>query len=111
MLGWVGHSGFYLFRCKNCESASVDYPHGYTDFGLIYLRCDKCEQNLSLEISEEKGIYEREGVYIPPSTLEERKKEFREVSKTLEGETGRRHKDGRQGFFRRFFRRLNLHLH
>ncbi len=85
MKGWVGHSGFYLFRCKNCGTASVDYPHGYTNFGLIFLRCSNCGENLPLEVCEERGIYEREKAYIPPPTQKERREEFVKAIEGIEG--------------------------
>ena len=79
MLGWTGHSGFYFFRCKKCESVSVDYPHGYTDFGLMFLCCVHCLEKLPFEVTEERAIYEREGVLIPKSTREERMMDFNEA--------------------------------
>ena len=108
MPDWVGHSGFYLFKCKNCENVSVDYPHGYTGFGLIYLSCNMCDENLLLEAFEEKAIYEREGVPAPSITREEREKEFMEMAGKLEKETGKRimiikQKKGWREFFSRFF--------
>ncbi len=38
MPNWTGHLDFYLFRCKECGTVSVDYPHGRTG----YLICNKC---------------------------------------------------------------------
>lgn len=74
--GWTGHNSFYLFRCKSCGHVSIDYPHGYTDYGLMFLSCDSCRATLPLEVSEEKDIYEREGGYIPKPTREERVQEL-----------------------------------
>ena len=61
---WTGHSGFYLFKCQNCESAVVDYPHGYHG-DLMYLRCSYC--HASFDLTTQKEIYKQEGGYIPVS--------------------------------------------
>ena len=76
MSEWVGHSGFYLFKCEECGNVCVDYPHGYTNFGLMYLRCSYCKTLLILEVKEERPLYERENFHIPPETLEERQAEL-----------------------------------
>ncbi len=65
MTGWTGHSGFYLFKCKSCHRVSIDYPHGYTSCGLMFLSCDNCQEKLPLEVIKDKTIYEREGAFIP----------------------------------------------
>ena len=46
MPGWTGHSGFYLFKCQSCNAVDVDYPHGYTNGGCLYLRCNLCRYQL-----------------------------------------------------------------
>jgi hypothetical protein len=79
MIGWNGHSGFYLFKCKSCGQVYVDYPHGYTDFGLMFLRCEHCQAKISLEVTEEKALYERERVFIPKPTREERIRDLNEA--------------------------------
>ncbi|MBI2062483.1 MAG: hypothetical protein HYT64_02235 [Candidatus Yanofskybacteria bacterium] len=84
MPGWTDHSGFYLFGCKSCGQTTVDYPHGYTNFGLMYLRCDDCGEKLPLEVTEERAIYEREDVYIPKPKREDREKELREIMMNVE---------------------------
>ena len=70
MPGWVGHSRFYLFKCWECNVVCVDYPHGYTSRGCIYLRCDNCLSQLV--INPDKGwgeeIYAREGIVAPPKS-------------------------------------------
>lgn len=70
MTGWVGHCGFYLFRCRECGKVSVDYPHGYTSDGLIsglsYLRCDGCGLKFAQHLKE---IYTNEGMETPPGFL------------------------------------------
>jgi hypothetical protein len=76
MPDWIGHSGFYLFKCQSCGHVSVDYPHGYTHCGLMFLRCDNCKKQFPLEVTEEKAIYEREHVYIPKPTIEKRVSKF-----------------------------------
>lgn len=65
--GWSGHAAFYGFICQECRAFSVDYPHGYTGPGLIFLTCQICQLNLILLEDE---IYEREGMKPPPSLLE-----------------------------------------
>lgn len=79
MSGWTGHSGFYLFRCESCGEVCIDYPHGYTDFGLMFLRCDHCRETLTLEVTEERSVYEREKVFIPKETRDERIRDLNEV--------------------------------
>ena len=110
MPGWVGHLGFYIFRCKNCENVSVDYTHngGYKDFDLICFRCDVCREKLPLELPEERGIYEREGAYIPPATKKERKQKFMKMIEIFEKKTGKKvivieEKNGWREFFSRLF--------
>lgn len=79
MPGWSGHSGFYLFKCGSCNQVSVDYPHGYTSSGLIFLRCDHCQEKTPLEVKEERAIYEMEGIFIPKATRENRTRELRDM--------------------------------
>lgn len=62
MPGWTGHSGFYLFKCKNCNAVGVDYPHGYTDGGKLYLRCSECRYKLVVHPKKDSSVYEREGM-------------------------------------------------
>lgn len=84
MTGWNGHSGFYLFKCKSCDQVSIDYPHGYMDFGLMYLSCDNCEENLPLEVSQHRDIYESEGVCIPNPKREDRVQDFNKTVADIE---------------------------
>lgn len=84
MTGWTGHCGFYLFRCKSCSHVSIDYPHGYTDYGLMFLSCDNCRAKLPLEVIEEKGIYERENAHIPKAAREERIKDLEDMMADVE---------------------------
>lgn len=84
MSGWTGHSGFYLFKCEECGNVCVDYPHGYTSFGLMYLRCNYCKELLTLEVKEERPLYERENFHIPPEILEERRAELYETIAGIE---------------------------
>lgn len=65
----VGHSGFYLFKCKECGVVCTDYPHGYTDGGYMYLRCDNCRRQLVITESDAWGreIYIKENVVMPPT--------------------------------------------
>lgn len=84
MPGWTGHSGFYLFKCKACGEVSTDYPHGYTDYGLMFLCCDHCQETIPLEVTEERALYEREKVFIPKPTREERIKDFTDMIADVE---------------------------
>lgn len=79
MPGWTGHSGFHLFKCQECGTVCVDYPHGYTDNGLLYLRCKDCRTNLVLRPKEERAIYVNEGVHIPKEDPKDRKKELQKI--------------------------------
>lgn len=67
MARWSGHSGFYLFKCSNpeCEKVCVDYPHGYTSEGFLFLRCDRCRFKIILYPRKYREIYERDDVHIP----------------------------------------------
>ena len=67
MPGWSGHASFYAIICPECKSFSVDYPHGYTGPGLIFLTCQTCNTNIVLL---EREIYEREFMKPPPTFLE-----------------------------------------
>jgi len=84
MPGWVGHSGFYVFKCIKCGIVCVDFPHGYTDFGLLFLRCDHCQERFVLELTKEKAVYEKESVHIPKPTRKERIKDFSEMIAGIE---------------------------
>lgn len=64
MPGWVGHSGFYLFKCKGCESVVVDYPHGYHG-SYWYLRCKDCRHSLDMSSSKFRHIYQENNGFIP----------------------------------------------
>lgn len=86
MPNWVGHSGFYLFKCQKCESVNVDYPPGYTAYGLLYLQCDNCKEMLVLEVTDERDLYEREEVHIPLSTFEKREKELKNMIADIENQ-------------------------
>lgn len=68
MPGWTGHSAWYLFKCKDCGSVVVDYPHGYRG-SFLYLHCGSCSSELILD-GRYREIYEREGAPAPPSLLE-----------------------------------------
>lgn len=66
---WVGHSGFYLFKCKECRVVCSDSPHGYTDGGYMYLCCDNCRRQLVITESDAWGreIYVKENLAMPPT--------------------------------------------
>lgn len=64
MFGWIGHSSFYLFKCKFCKEIVLDYPHGYRgDF--MYLRCDRCKEEVILVGKRYKDVYDRDGFHWP----------------------------------------------
>lgn len=86
MLGWSGHLGCYLFKCKLCKRVSVDYPHGYTDFGLMFLRCSHCSNIIPLEVTEERAIYERGGIHVPKPKREGRIQDLKDVIADVEKE-------------------------
>lgn len=62
---WVGHAAFYAFRCNCCNCLSVDYPHGYTGPGYLYLTCQNCDNNFVLDSSRYAEIYKRDGMQAP----------------------------------------------
>lgn len=68
MPGWSGHSGFYLFGCPECDDICVDYPHGYSENGCIYVRCNRCQFKIVFYPDRHRDIYSREGV-VPPPTI------------------------------------------
>ena len=70
MSGWSGHSGFYVFRCPDCEEVRIDYPHGYCENGCLYIRCDKCRFRIVFYPGEYRDVYKRENVVAPPTTWE-----------------------------------------
>ena len=61
---WVGHASFYAFVC-HCGFLSVDYPHGYTGPGYLFLTCQNCQCNLVLDSLEHTEIYKRENTEPP----------------------------------------------
>lgn len=68
MEGYTGHCAFYIFKCQHCGGLNVDYPHGYTDGGYLYLQCCDCQGYLVLDSKRKYGkIYEREGMSKPLS--------------------------------------------
>ncbi len=73
MTGWVGHSGFYIFKCFDCGDVCVDYPHGYRDNGCLYVRCDRCRYEIVFTPDRYKDVYEREKVVSPPTLWQELK--------------------------------------
>ena len=64
MSGWTGHSGFYLFKCAECGSVGVDYPHGYHG-SYWYLRCGECNYTLDLNSSRYRSIYQDNDGFVP----------------------------------------------
>ena len=71
MPNWVGHSGFYVFKCPECGEVCVDYPHGYCENGCIYIRCDTCPFRIVFYPDRYREVYKREGVVAPPTVWEE----------------------------------------
>lgn len=70
---WSGHAAFYLFRCRACMDAVIDYPHGYTGGGFLYLRCPECGFQLVMDTPKFAEIYRREGMPQPPGFWEQLK--------------------------------------
>lgn len=77
MPGWSGHSGFYLFRCPDCDDTCIDYPHGYTSEGCLYIRCDHCRFKIVFTPRKYKDVYRREKVVSPPTFWETLKELWR----------------------------------
>ena len=73
MPGWVGHAAFYALQCVYCRRLSVDYPHGYTRLGYLFLTCQNCGVNLVLDCPEHVEIYKKDAMEPPPSILPIRK--------------------------------------
>ena len=73
MPGWSGHAPFYVFTCY-CNFVSVDYPHGYTNYGLLYFKCQNpdCQQKLELCPDKNRTVYELIGGEIPPASRRQR---------------------------------------
>lgn len=81
MPGWTGHSAFYLFKCVECSWVSIDYPHGYTSQGLIFLRCDNCREKLVLRPFRDRDIYKRDNVHIPTKPSRKERKQLADLMK------------------------------
>lgn len=64
MSGCTGHSSFYLFKCIECGSVGVDYPHGYHG-PYWYLRCGECDYTIDLNSSKYRSIYEDNDGFVP----------------------------------------------
>ena len=71
MPDWVGHSGFYLFKCQDCGNVCIDYPHGYRDNGCLYIKCYRCQLEVILTPGKYREVYQRENVVAPPTFWEE----------------------------------------
>lgn len=78
MPDFYGHCAFYIFKCRQCDSLVLDYPHGYTNFGLLFLRCSVCKSTMPLSPRKYRIVYDREGGPVPKETAEERKVQLRE---------------------------------
>ena len=86
MPDWTGHSAFYLFRCEYCDSVIVDYPHGYSNGGCIYLRCDLCREKLVPHPIKDRDIYLRDNVHIPVQPSRKEKKDMLKLLKARQKE-------------------------
>ncbi|PJE50342.1 MAG: hypothetical protein COV29_04150 [Candidatus Yanofskybacteria bacterium CG10_big_fil_rev_8_21_14_0_10_36_16] len=64
---WKGHAPFYVFDCLFCGNVNIDYAHGYTSEGLLYLSCNKCDSRVVLTIHK---FYKENDCVPPPSFLE-----------------------------------------
>lgn len=69
MAKWTGHAAFYLFKCLECGKVIVDYAHGYTGPGYLYLTCGSCGDQKILDSRKYKAIYKMDGMSAPPSFL------------------------------------------
>ena len=119
MPGWSGHSPFYVFTCY-CNFDSVDYPHGYTNYGLLYLKCQnpECQKKLELCPNKNRAVYELVGGEIPPASKRKRLKNLeRTMSEAgfcpsgsggvfVKNPINRTDEKGFFGSFRDFMRRL-----
>ncbi len=86
MPDWTGHSKFYVFRCAACKEIVVDYPHGYTSHGYLFLCCYGCAKgketisgkNTILSMKK-KWFYDFEGIDFPnKEEIESLKEEARQ---------------------------------
>lgn len=77
--GWRGHLAFYLFKCCECGYLSVDYPGGYTDFGLLFFKCGGCEAIFPLKGRWSKKIYQGYKMPAPSMSRRKREKELQKV--------------------------------
>ncbi|MEX2090540.1 MAG: hypothetical protein WD989_00175 [Candidatus Paceibacterota bacterium] len=68
---WVGHSGFYLFKCPDCGNLCIDYPHGYHENGCLYVRCERCDFTTTFYPDKYGDVYERENIVAPSSVWQE----------------------------------------
>lgn len=85
MPDFYGHCAFYVFKCRQCDSLVLDYPHGYTNFGLLFLRCSFCKSTMPLSPRKYKIIYNREGGPVPKETEEKRKVQLQEIVNRFDG--------------------------
>jgi hypothetical protein len=76
MAGWNGHALFYLTQCRfrgcprHAEASRgfyVDYPHGYTAGGRLFLACPSCREIQVLRLPE---AYWGAGMPAPPKPWE-----------------------------------------
>ena len=88
MPGWTGHSGFYVFKCPECDDVRIDYPHGYCENGCLYIYCDKCRFRIVFYPGRYRDVYKREQVVAPPTVWEilkyhwKNRKKFRKARRT-----------------------------
>ena len=88
MPDWTGHSGFYVFKCPDCDEVRIDHPHGYCENGCLYIRCDRCRFRIVFYPGKYRDVYKRENVVAPPTTWEtfrslwRNRKKIRELRKT-----------------------------
>jgi hypothetical protein len=77
MPGWVGHSSFYVFRCQECKSITVDYPHGYRG-DCMFVRCGDCSYEIVLNPRKFRAIYKRDNLHVPREiTWKEKRKKLK----------------------------------
>jgi len=73
---WVGHSGFYLFKCKRCHQVCVDYVHGNNP----RIGCSFCEFGHYLNPIDHAEILKREGYNFTEKDVEYYKKYIKQPS-------------------------------
>lgn len=75
---WTGHSGFYLFKCEDCENLSVDQVH--VNSSGPNLHCQHCGCYHELNPVDHRDIIINEGLSFSQRDVEYYKKYHRRPS-------------------------------